>query len=75
MIQRLLSPALPGLLILLLLPLVVQLPASVQVHALQTQTQSPSLCVVVRTYWGHGVDPQSGLRALIASLQRQTWQQ
>ncbi|KAK9840401.1 hypothetical protein WJX74_009271 [Apatococcus lobatus] len=27
------------------------------------------------TYWGHGVEPQSGLRALIASLQRQTWKQ
>ena len=32
----------------------------------------PAICVIIRTYWGHGGDSHSGLRALIASLQRQS---
>lgn len=69
----LLSSTIPGLLCLVLLTFCVQLPAPVCVQA--SQTPLPSICVVVRTYWGHGAEPQSGLRALIASLQRQTWKQ
>lgn len=62
-----------GLLCLWLLTSYVQLPAPVCAQA--SQTPLPSVCVIVRTYWGHAVEPQSGLKGLIASLQRQTWKQ
>lgn len=36
---------------------------------------NPTFCVVVRTYWGHGLRAgDGGLRRLLRSLQRQTVQ-
>ena len=38
------------------------------------ETASPMFCFVIRTYWGHGDNHGGGLRRLIRSLQRQSYQ-
>lgn len=46
-----------------------QLPQEERAAAVRPE---PLVCVVVRTYYGHGDSSEAGLRHLIHSLQRQT---
>jgi len=42
----------------------------------QASVQQPAICIVVRTYWGHGGDTalqqRQGLRRLLTSLRQQS---
>ena len=39
----------------------------------QSPNRSGTVCVVVRTYWGHGKHSETGLKQLLQSLRRQTY--
>ena len=45
--------------------------AALPFYATEIAREQPNICVVIRTYWGHGGESQQGLRNLIESLQRQ----